>query len=217
MKRILSVLALFSALSVNMLAGDDDGARFGVMAGFTSSSSNAKNVSVSSIGQYHVGLTAKFPIAFGFALQPSVLYQAKGTKLSDANIHNFRLNAKVGYVEVPVQLQWGPDLVAFKPYIFAEPFVGYGLHSKVKETETEETTKNTSFSKSGLARWEYGLGLGGGIEVWRFQITAKYYWNFGSLYSESGEMNNVGHTVKQAFKDGRNFNGITFSLVYFFK
>ena len=29
-------------------------------------------------------------------------------------------------------------------------------------------------------------------------------------------MNDVGQTVKNAFKDGRNFNGVTFSLAFMF-
>ena len=147
---------------------------------------------------------------------PALLYQTKGTKLSDANIDNFKLNAKVGYLEVPVQIQWGPDLLAFRPYIFAEPFVGYGLFAKAKDNRAGETLKTSSFEKSGLSRWEYGLGLGAGVEVWRFQVSAKYFWNFGSLYSSDGELNQVGQTIKSAFKDGRNFNGVTISLAYMF-
>ena len=132
-----AVVAVILASSLYAYAGDRSGARLGIMAGFTSSSSNAKNLDPSSIGRYHFGVTAEIPIAFGFAVQPSVLYQAKGTKLSDANIDNFKLDAKVSYIEIPVQVQWGPDLMAFRPYVFAEPFIGYGLHSKVKGSESD--------------------------------------------------------------------------------
>lgn len=205
------------AVSLDAAAGTRDKARAGIMAGFTSSSSNAKNVDASSIGRYHIGLTAELPIAYGFAVQPSILYQTKGTKLSDVGPENFRLDARAAYLEIPVQVQWGPDLVAFRPYVFAEPFVGYGLFAKAKRSENGASPmKTTSFKGAGMARWEYGLGLGGGIDVWRFQLSVKYFWNFGSLYSENGKMNDVGQTVKEAFKDGRNFNGVTFSLAFMF-
>lgn len=213
---VMVALAVMTAVTISVEVYAGDGVKSGIMAGFTSSSSNAKHLDASNIGQYHIGLTVKFPVAFGFAIQPAVLYQTKGTKLSDASLDNFKLNAKVGYVEVPVQIQWGPDLLAFRPYIFAEPFLGYGLFAKVKNREAGETVKTRSFSKSGLAKWEYGLGLGAGIELWRFQLSAKYYWNFGSLYSDSGELSHVGEQVKMAFKDGRNFNGLTISLAYMF-
>mgnify|MGYP002524661687 CR=1 FL=1 len=211
-----AVLAALS-LSFNAVAGNRDKARAGVMAGFTSSSSNAKNVDASSIGRYHVGLTAELPIAYGFAVQPSVLFQSKGTKLSDIGPEKFRLDARASYLEVPVQVQWGPDLVAFRPYVFAEPFIGYGLFAKAKRYEAEAAPiKSSSFKGAGMSRWEYGLGLGAGIDIWKIQFSVKYFWNFGSLYSESGKMNDVGETVKDAFKDGRNFNGVTFSLAFMF-
>lgn len=96
MKRFFSVAAIvmmaIAVFSVSAYAGG--GLKSGFMAGFTSSSSNAKGMNADNIGLYHVGLTVKFPVAFGFAIQPAVLYQTKGTKLSDANIDNFKLNAR---------------------------------------------------------------------------------------------------------------------------
>ena len=217
MKKIFALAIAASALAALLCgqasAGNRGHARAGIIAGFTSSSSNAKNVTAKSIGCYHFGLTAQLPLALGFQLQPSVLYQTKGTNFDEAGARNFSLDAKTSYLEIPVQLQWGPDLLVFRPYVFAEPFVGYGL--KVKATGTDD--KSTSFKGSNLARWEYGLGLGGGVDIWKIQVSAKYFWNFGSLYdSGSGKPGNIGSTVKDAFKDGKNFNGITFSLAYMF-
>ena len=119
-KILMSVAAVAAALTVTVgaSAGDRNRARAGIAVGVTSSSSNAKNVDANSIGRYQVGLTAQLPIAFGFAVQPSVFYQTKGTKLSDIGPEKFKLDAKAGYLEIPVQLQWGPDLVAFRPYVF---------------------------------------------------------------------------------------------------
>lgn len=218
MKRFLSVLAgsmLAVIIGMPSSAADRGSARAGITAGLTLSSSNAKFYNANAVAQYHVGLAAQLPIAFGFALQPAVVYQTKGTKLKDSRIEDIELNAKVGYIEIPVQIQWGPDLMAFRPYAFAEPFIGYGLNSRSKESGTA-SLKTSSFGKAGLSRWEYGLGLGAGIDFWKMQFSVKYYWNFGSLYNESGEMNAIGRQVKEAFKDGRNFNGITFSLSFFF-
>lgn len=209
--------AALSALTLDVSAGDWQKARAGIAAGFTSSSSNAKNVDAGSIGRYHFGFAAELPIAYGFAVQPAIYYQTKGTKLSDIGPDKFRLDAKAAFLEVPVQVQWGPDLVAFRPYLFAEPFVGYGLHVKAEQTGPGVAAVQTkSFKKAGMACWEYGLGLGAGIDIWKIQFSVKYYWNFGSLYSENGKMENIGQTVKDAFKDGRNFNGVTFTLAYMF-
>ena len=37
-----------------------------------------------------------------------------------------------------------------------------------------------------------------------------------SGFSESGKLNDVGTQIKDAFKDGRNFKGVTISLAYMF-
>lgn len=218
----MAITVALAMTAPRAFAADRGHARAGVIAGFTSSSSNAKRWDANSMGRYHFGLTAQLPIALGFAIQPSVVYQAKGTKLNGKAETNSSENVptmdtKVSYIEVPVQVQWGPDLMVLRPFVFVEPFVGYGLKSKTKSmSESGDHYVNNSFKKSGLARWEYGASLGAGIDVWKLQATIKYYWNFGSLYNESGKMSNIGSQIKDAFKDGRNFNGVTISVAFMF-
>ena len=224
MKKLLTVAlscAMLLSVSVSANAGDRGHLRTGITAGFTSSSANPKNWDASSLGRFHAGFTMQIPIALGFAVQPAVVDQAKGTKLDGSRIEDGTelpadMNAKVSYVEIPVQIQWGPDLVALRPYVFAEPFVGYGLHAKASSSSDGVSIKTTSFGQAGLSRWEYGLGLGAGIDIWRLQASVKYYWNFGSLYNDTGKLNDIGSQIRDAFKDGRNFNGVTVSLAYFF-
>ena len=106
---------------------------FGVTAGFTSSSTDVKNFDPKSVSLYHAGVVFEIPIAGGFAIQPGIIYQMKGATLDKYaddtnNIKLSSLETKVGYLEVPVQIQWGPDLALFRPYVFAEPFIGYGIN-----------------------------------------------------------------------------------------
>lgn len=193
-------------------------ARVGLLGGFTSSSTSIKKVDNKSVSLYHIGLTAEIPIVGGFAIQPSVLYQVKGLsadKWGDLGLSETigAFETKVGYLEVPVQLQWGPDLLAFRPYGFVEPFVGYRLG---QSTNGEYADK----LKDRLKKLEYGLGVGAGIDVWRLQLSVKYFWNFGNLYDKDGNVGAVGETVKDAVKDavnnGNNFNGIMASVAIFF-
>lgn len=222
MKKVFAIIISCLVLAcVPSGAASRGHARVGLTAGFTSSSSNPKNWDASSLGRYHFGLTGQIPIAMGFAIQPSLLYQAKGTRLDGTKVEEGAespadMNAKVNYLEIPVQIQWGPDLVVLRPYIFVEPFVGYGIQAKARSSTSGVTLKTTSFGQAGLSRWEYGLGLGAGIDIWKLQASVKYYWNFGSLYNETGKLNDVGNQIRDAFKDGRNFNGVTVSLAFFF-
>lgn len=125
---------------------------------------------------YHVGIGYQTERTFlGFSLQPEIVYAAKGTKLGDD------LKWEMKYVEVPVNIQWGPDLVAFRPFIQATPFVGYNVRSILKGSSSVEIPESLKQLAKEPDRFSYGIGLGGGVEVGRFQIGAKYYWNFGSV------------------------------------
>lgn len=193
-------------------------ARVGLLGGFTSSSTSIKKVDNKSVSLYHIGLTAEIPVFGGFAVQPSVLYQVKGLSADKWGDFGFSemigaFETKVGYLEVPVQLQWGPDLLVFRPYGFVEPFVGYRLG---QSTNGEYADK----LKDRLKKLEYGLGVGAGIDVWRLQLSVKYFWNFGNVYDKDGNVGAVGEAVKDVLKDavnnGSNFNGIMASVAIFF-
>ena len=183
----LSVIAI---VAVTSMTANAQIVRFGVQGGFTSSNSTVKNFDTKSVSLYQLGMALNFPIAAGFAIQPALVYQMKGTSLDKAIdagiISSFQsLETKVGFLELPVQIQWGPDLVAFRPYVFAEPFIG----------------------------------IGAGLEFWKIQVSARYFWNFGSLYNGDSSFDNsnmVANVVKTAFKENKNFSGVTASVVLFF-
>lgn len=198
----------------------------GVQAGLTSSSASLKDLSTKSISKYHAGVFVQVPLVAGFSFQPGLLYQVKGASMdtfSDQKLaQSFEsLQTEVGYIEVPLQIQWGPDLMLFRPYVFAEPFLGYAIATNSEgKAKLDISSSNKSLKSSGLSRWEYGLGLGGGIEVWKLQVSAKYFWNMGSLYqdgqSSADATKGVAEAVRSAFKDKKSFNGIMFTLGFKF-
>ena len=209
-KLVLAAVAAALAFSLNVSAQHYNNLRFGITGGLTSANGKVKDVDTKSVSQYHAGVALEIPMGAGFAIQPEVLYQVKGMSLdkwADATgkeISN-AFETKVGYIEIPVQIQWGPDLMAFRPYGFVEPFVGYHI-SDISEGEAKDLSTY-------LQTVEYGLGAGAGIDVGHFQISAKYFWNFGDIYK--GDINQTGTTIKN-LKDGNNFNGFTVSFAVFF-
>ena len=147
-KFIVIVASLLIAVSAH--------AQFGVVAGITSSSSNLKDavadVQTQNITQYHVGITYKLDLGL-IAIQPSILYNMKGTKLNVANIGaTDDIEYKTGYIEVPVQLQAGLNLGVARIYGFAEPFVGYAITNQVNSSlaKDPQSTWNNIKSKSGV-------------------------------------------------------------------
>ena len=116
----------------------------------------------------------------------------------------------MGFVELPVSLQWGPDLLLFRPFVDFTPYIGYAV--------TNETYGDIKFSSSSWKdkeRFEYGVGIGGGINVWKLQVIARYNWNFGSLYNVEG-WNDIKDHFSDLKTDNRNFQGLTLSLALLF-
>lgn len=198
---------------------------FGVLGGFTSSNTRVSDFDKSSVSQYHFGIAYKIPIVSGFAIQPELLYHVKGAKLDDAdNVSDLvsSFETKTGYLELPVQIQWGPDMMAFRPYVFGEPFIGYQITSNDNgDLSSGDSEDFEDYLDDHRRKLEYGLGLGAGIEFMRFQLSVKYFWNFGNLYTTADESSSdaidaAGDNVRNAFKDGKNFNGVDISLAWFF-
>lgn len=198
MKR-LAVIFLMICSSAAALSAQS----FGVIGGFTSSEMKIKDVDKTSVAGYHAGVACKLPLISGLVLQPELQYNVKGTSLSS-------IKTNIGYVEVPVQLQWGLDLVLLRPYIFAEPFIGYAVNWKASESNTSIST-DLDLNKLN-SRMEYGMGVGGGIDLFdRVQLSLKYYWNF-----EDCGVNGYFDQVKESVADRKSFDGLAFSIGVFF-
>ncbi|MBQ6087866.1 MAG: PorT family protein [Bacteroidales bacterium] len=217
MKKAVSLV--LTALLLALATGASAQVRFGVVGGITSSTSNVKDFKASSVSLYHVGATLKVPLGGFLALQPSLLYHMKGAALDDilGNASNAKFETKTGYVEVPLQIQAGMKIGPVRPYVFGEPFIGFGLTNK--SSETLQQTLENKWEDANINRWEYGLGLGAGVELLgHIQLSAKYFWNFGSLVNDENKISAsaIGETVRYAFKDGKNFNGLTISLALLF-
>lgn len=147
------------ALSAQSHFGVIGGASFSNVTNIKSLSEATKNVT-----RYHAGLTYQYKFHNGFAIQPSLMYHCK-----DARVENLQ----TGYLELPVGVQWGPDLILFRPYVEVAPMVGVAVTSGI--------------DKSMLNRLEYGVGVGGGIEIWHLQLSARYNWDLNPYIKSSAE------------------------------
>lgn len=113
----------------------------------------------------------------GFSVQPELIYKVKGV-----NLDNFS-NIKMNYLEIPVNFQFGPNLLICRPYVIASPYIGFNLAATADGNF--EIVKNT------IEKVEYGLGLGAGIDVWRLQLAFKYNWNFGRVVNLDSYLKNI--------------------------
>ena len=222
-KLVIAIAAAFIAVSAS--------AQIGVIAGITSSQSNYKDAwaNINEVTQYHVGATLKLPLPLGLAVQPSIIYNMKGASIEAAKTEGVEtaaatIDTKTGFLEVPVQVQWGIGLAGVvRPYVFAEPFVGLAINGEEKtslaglvDTENKQEWENVK------DRLEYGFGVGAGIEILRhLQVSVRYYWNLGGLYGqdENGESKaNLSTNPKDYVDHAQNtkVDGVMASIAFLF-
>lgn len=204
MKRILTVV-----LAALMLTGISASAqaKWGVTVGLNFNTSKFSEVDVKARTGWSVGGTCLVDLPLGFSVQPSLLYHQKG-----ANITN-ELSQSMGFLELPVSVQWGPDLLIFRPFLDVTPYVGYALSNKFSASVAGIVLSDEGWK--GKERFEYGLGLGAGVNVWKLQFIARYNWNFGSLYNVEG-WDDIKPHLKDLNSKSENFGGVTLSLAFLF-
>lgn len=216
MKKIILISTFVAALMLGGIAESSAQLRFGVTGGATFSKLSKQTVNTENMTQYHAGVTMQLKLPLGFAIQPSLIYNVKGSKfaLDEELFPDAAADLTVGYLELPVSFQWGPDLLLFRPFIDITPFVGYGLNNKL-DIAGIQSLKNT-WSGSAINRWEYGLGAGIGLEIWKIQVIGRYNWNFGSISDLKADLDEgIGSAVKNSFGRGK-FGGFTITAAILF-
>ncbi len=213
---------LIIAIAAMLIAGSAF-AQVGIIAGVTSSKTDIESAiaDAKNISQYHVGLVGKIPLMGGLAIQPAVIYNIKGMTVGDAvsGGEAFKADFKTGFVEVPVQIQFGIDLEVVRPYIFVEPFVGYAVtnETKINVANVSDVSKDWDVIKNKL---EYGFGAGIGVDIFKnLQVSARYFWNMGELYQDdASKVTSVSGGIATAVSaaQSQKCSGIMASLAIFF-
>lgn len=115
---------------------------------------------------YHAGLAFNVYLAHfsfgGFAVQPEASYNRKG-----------RDGLYLSYVEAPLGLIYLLNFGSVIPYISVTPYYAFLLST---ENGRQQGGASQSFAKN-----DYGVKLGGGIELRRFQISASYAWGMCNI------------------------------------
>lgn len=202
MKRIYIILAAAALFMCVPFCADAQ--HFGVKAGvnFSDPESDVKT----NLG-YQAGIAVQCDLPLWFSIQPELLFHVKGGQAAVSG-KSVPQAFGLGYLELPVNIQWGPRFSddRFRIFVQGSPFIGYAISKDMKNARGE------SYDWKNINRFEYGLGAGLGIQLWRhFQIVGQYNWSLGDLV-RSG-------FAEQEFKrifDESNFSGYTVSLAIIF-
>ena len=214
MKKILTLLVAILATATVAHA------QFGIIGGWTTAKLDTKDLKANFKGldNFHAGIAYHVKLPVGFALQPELTYERKGAKMETESIYAGLSSTKSHCAEFGLGVQWGVDLLIARPFVVAEPFIGYQFANKEQvsvgsyQIDIDSVTKALNDAKNKL---EYGIALGAGVDIVRHvQLSVKWYKNLGPLFNE-GKLNNVGEGVVNAIKD-KNYQGVKITLGIFF-
>ena len=210
MKKLFVIIA---AVLVTSVAASAKGG-FGVTAGINTNSTKVQDIQTAPRTGYNFGLTYSLDLPLGFSVQPSVVYTHKSANLSitglgvlDALVSN-KVFQNVGSLNVPVSVQWGPNLIVARPFLDVTPYIGYTVSNNIKGMAGD--VKSVLEGEKSL---DYGVGLGGGINVWKLQAIVRYNWSFGTMGNLEGFTELELGDLKTA---DRVYGGISVNLAYFF-
>ena len=164
--------------------------RYGVVIGqnvatITSKKSDSQDVMTGLMG----GLAAQIIWPKGFTVQPEVLFSKKGCMFSSNG-----LSYDIDYVEVPVKAMYRLHMSHVQPFAFVAPYGAYAI----RLTENGDITSDDTFS-SQINKLDYGIGVGGGFDVWKIQVAFKYSWGFPKVISETFPLRSKVFTVSAGF------------------
>ena len=202
MKRIYIILA--AAVLFMCLPSGAAAQHFGVKAGINFS--DPKSDVKTNLG-YQAGIAVQCDLPLWFSVQPELLFHVKGGQAESSNKGTSSAFG-LGYLEIPVNIQWGPRFSddRFRIFVQGSPFIGYAISKDMKNAKGE------SYDWKNINRFEYGVGAGLGVQLWRhFQIVGQYNWSLGDLVNSGFAESEF----KKVF-DESNFSGYTVSLAIIF-
>lgn len=220
-------------LAMNLLGGLRGTTMSGIVIGVNFGGEAEEGKTGSALERFNVGFATRIGLPLGFAFQPSIMYTTK--KLSvKGMVDKLSLLNSVGFIEVPAQIQWGVTIKkSFRPFIFAEPFIGYAITQNNKlfgdfslegilsgsldagdggEPELPELPDMNDIKDEIVNKLEYGIGGGFGVSYGPAQLYLKYYRNLGNLYIDETNIGTIGDAFMSAMKENSYISGVTLSL-----
>lgn len=198
---IKSSAYLALALLILLAAGSEARAQFGIKAGtYTTNLNKLEDYKLEDNTGFNAGVLYKFQLTPFFAVQPELIYVSKNACIKD-KATNRREKFNTEYLQLPVSLQYGLNLVIIRPFFQIVPYVTYAVG---KDFTVHDFWNDKN-------RFNSGIGLGGGVDLWKFQLGLRYNWDF----SKSGKKVGSDDTMYSQYKLSKG-RALEFSFAYIF-
>jgi hypothetical protein len=168
---------------------------FGLKAGTNFAKVAGGGGSSDSMTGLNFGLFASFPAGSSLSIQPEALFSQKGFKINGGEIGS--MTNKLTYLSVPVlaKMSFGGEGTS-RPYIFAGPEVALLLTAKASAGGFSASIKD------GFKSLDFGGTVGGGVELGKVSLDARYGLGLASIAEGGGSAKNraitlmVGYSIR---------------------
>lgn len=170
----------------------------------------------------HFGATAEFPINEMFSFETGLLLSTKGSKRTESTPYgiDYDYKGKPTYLDIPLTLKVTKDMNGIKYFGIFGPYIGIGIGGQIYEDGEGEKIKwgshigtdelitddngipilddNDQFvwdDSDDLKRLDYGLIIGGGVEINNFQIGLNYSLGLANLSPDKSDGLKVSNSV----------------------
>lgn len=122
---------------------------------------------------YHFGAVMEYKITEMFSIQPEFMYLNHGANLKKDNSFGMKDgHITLNTLQLPVNLKasfpWGNNRV----FVYGGPYASYHVYGKARGKIDGKSQDVGLYSKgSDMKRFDYGIGLGVGMEVNKFTVT----------------------------------------------
>ena len=149
--------------------------KIGPTAGLNLSTMTLKTMGISldpkMLVGFNVGAISEFNLKGNLYLQPAILFSTKGSKFSALEEE---MTITPGFVDVPVNAVYKFGTGSTKFFLDAGPYFAYGIGGKVDYGSESADIVYGSDESSDMKAFDYGLNVGGGVEINRLIISVHY-------------------------------------------
>ena len=202
MNKLVNLLIIVFAI---IISAESHAQIFGVKAGLNLSNMLVKDDDGTYSDDYklnpgfHAGVTAEFPVTELFSFDTGLLLSRKGFKI-DAESGSLSIKSSLSplYLDIPLTGKASYNLGNAKVYGAFGPYLGVGIGGKIKmkityEGETEKDDENIEWGSDededdDLKRLDYGITIGGGIEINSVRVGLMYNYGLANIssYTDDG-------------------------------
>jgi hypothetical protein len=200
LKSVLGII--FAVAFTNLHAQIKSGYVFGLNFSTVTLKTNGISSDPETPVGVHFGVFYEIPLKRNFALQPALLFSAKG---SNYKIDTVEFSLSPIYIEVPVNAVYSFGSDVFKISLYAGPYfaVGMGGYKIISGGELKSITYGSGVTKD-LKIFDAGLNFGAGINIKGLLVSAQYgigLTNVSSVKTNVSEMKNkvIGISISSLF------------------